>query len=78
MNTRSGLTFADVLILLAIVLLLAALAIPKFVKATDYGNEEDEVVTETSQESAGTGTTNRESGTSSAILTNGGDTTSGL
>jgi len=46
MNNRSGLSFADVLILVAIVLLLAALAIPKFVKATDYGNEEDEVVTE--------------------------------
>lgn len=45
MNSR-GLTFADVLILLAIVLLLAALAIPKFVKATDYGNEEDEVASE--------------------------------
>lgn len=46
MNNRSGLSFADVLILVAIVLLLAALAIPKFVKATDYGNEEDEVVAE--------------------------------
>jgi len=43
MNNRSGLSFADVLILLAIVLLLAALAVPKFVKATDYGNEEDEI-----------------------------------
>lgn len=43
MNNRSGLTFADILILLAIVLLLVALAVPKFVKATDYGNEEDEV-----------------------------------
>ena len=46
MNSRSGLTFADVLILVAIVLLLAALAIPKFVKAPDYGNEEDETVPE--------------------------------
>lgn len=43
MNKRSGLTFADILILLAIVLLLVALAVPKFVKATDYGTEEDEV-----------------------------------
>ena len=58
MNNRSGLSFADVLILLAIVLLLAALAIPKFVKATDYGNEEDEVITETQARDAGTGSTN--------------------
>lgn len=48
---RSGLTFADVLILLAIVLLLAALAIPKFVKATDYGNEEDEVLPDAAAQS---------------------------
>lgn len=47
MNSRSGLSFADVLIILAIVLLLAALAAPKFIKATDYGTEEDEVTTET-------------------------------
>ena len=47
MNNRSGLTFADVLILVAIVLLLAALAVPKFVKAPDFGNEEDEAVAET-------------------------------
>lgn len=47
MNDRSGLSFADVLILVAIVLLLAALAIPKFVKAPDYGNEEDETGVET-------------------------------
>ena len=58
MNNRSGLSFADVLILLAIVLLLAALAIPKFVKATDYGNEEDEVITETQARDAGAGSTN--------------------
>ncbi len=42
MHNRSGLTFADVLILIAIVLLLAALAIPRFIKVPDYGNEEDE------------------------------------
>ncbi|MEI8121884.1 MAG: hypothetical protein WCI20_07515 [bacterium] len=59
MNTRSGLSFADVLILLAIVLLLAALAIPKFVKATDYGNEEDEVAAETAANATGTGSTNK-------------------
>ena len=47
MNKRSGLTFADVLILVALVLLLAALAVPRFVKAPDYGNEEDETATET-------------------------------
>jgi hypothetical protein len=47
MNKRSGLTFADVLILVALVLLLAALAVPRFVKAPDYGNEEDETVSET-------------------------------
>jgi hypothetical protein len=42
MNTRSGLTFADVLILVAIVLLLAALAVPRFIKVPDYGNEKDD------------------------------------
>lgn len=52
MNNRSGLTFADVLILIALVLLLAALAIPRFVKAPDYGNEQDEVVTETTNQTA--------------------------
>lgn len=57
MNNRSGLTFADVLILLAIALLLAALAIPKFVKVTDFGTEEDEVVPETSTSDQGTGVT---------------------
>jgi Tfp pilus assembly major pilin PilA len=57
MNNRSGLTFADVLILLAIVLLLAALAIPKFVKVADFGTEEDEVVTETSTSDQGTDVT---------------------
>jgi len=42
MRNRNGLTFADVLILLAIVLLLAALAVPRFIKVPDYGNEADE------------------------------------
>lgn len=50
MNNRSGLSFADVLILIALVLLLAALAIPRFVKAPDYGNEQDEAVTETTNQ----------------------------
>lgn len=44
MNHRSGLSFADVLILLAVVLLLAALAVPRFIKAPDYGSETDELV----------------------------------
>ena len=55
MNSRSGLSFADVLIILAIVLLLAALAAPKFIKATDYGTEEDEVTTETNTADTATG-----------------------
>jgi type II secretory pathway pseudopilin PulG len=52
MNKRSGLTFADVLILVALVLLLAALAVPRFVKAPDYGNEEDEMIAETTNTTA--------------------------
>jgi hypothetical protein len=52
MNKRSGLTFADVLILVALVLLLAALAVPRFVKAPDYGNEEDETIAETTNTTA--------------------------
>lgn len=52
MNKRSGLSFADVLILVAIVLLLAALAIPKFVKTADYGNEEDDVGSDTPSQAA--------------------------
>ena len=54
MNKRSGLTFADVLILVALVLLLAALAVPRFVKAPDYGNEEDETVSESTNTAAQT------------------------
>lgn len=45
MSSRRGLSFADVLIILAVVLLLAALAVPKFIKAPDFGNEEDDIVT---------------------------------
>lgn len=45
MSNRRGLSFADVLIILAIVLLLAALAVPKFIKAPDFGNEEDDIST---------------------------------
>ncbi len=46
MRNKSGLSFVDVLIILAIILLLAALAIPRFIKVPDYGDEED-VFTET-------------------------------
>jgi len=59
MNSRQGISFADVLILLAIVLLLAALAIPKFVKATDYGNEEDDVSAESAARDTDAGSTNK-------------------
>jgi len=47
MRSRSGLSFVDVLIILAIVLLLAALAVPRFIKVPDYGNEMDEAPQET-------------------------------
>ena len=42
MRSKAGLSFVDVLIIIAIVLLLAALAIPRFIKAPDYGDEADE------------------------------------
>jgi hypothetical protein len=41
MTTKSGFSFADVLIILAIILLLTALALPRFIKVPDYGGEED-------------------------------------
>lgn len=41
MRNKSGLSFVDVLIILAIILLLAALAVPRFVKVPDYGDESD-------------------------------------
>ena len=47
MRNKSGLSFVDVLIILAIILLLAALAIPRFVKVPDYGNEDDDFSAET-------------------------------
>ena len=59
MNNRSGLSFADVLIILAVVLLLAALAVPKFIKAPDFGNEVDEVVTNDTNEASSQDVTNR-------------------
>ena len=43
MQRRSGLSFVDVLIILAIVLLLAALAVPRFIQVPDYGNEDDDI-----------------------------------
>ena len=62
MNTRSGLSFADVLIILALVLLLAALAVPKFIKAPDYGNEQDDILTnETTEATTGVATNQTES-----------------
>ena len=59
MNSRSGLSFADVLIILAVVLLLAALAVPRFIKAPDFGNEEDEILTNDTTEATSTAMTNR-------------------
>jgi len=59
MNSRSGLSFADVLIILAVVLILAALAVPKFIKAPDFGNEEDEISTNDTTEVSKTQSTNR-------------------
>lgn len=59
MNSRSGLSFADVLIILAVVLLLAALAVPKFIKAPDYGNEEDAISTNETAAAATTDATNQ-------------------
>lgn len=44
--SKQGMSFADFLIIVAIVLLLAALAVPRFVKAPDYGDEQDEVAPE--------------------------------
>lgn len=41
MTSKSGFSFADVLIVIAIILLLAALALPRFIKVPDYGSEED-------------------------------------
>jgi len=58
MNSRSGLSFADVLIILAVVLLLAALAVPKFIKTPDFGNEEDELLTNDTSDAAAAESTN--------------------
>ena len=41
MHSKSGLTFADYLIIIAIVLLLASLAIPRFRKPEDHGPDEN-------------------------------------
>ncbi len=59
MNNRSGLSFADVLIIVAVVLLLAALAVPKFIKAPDFGNEQDDVTTNDTQAASTATSTNR-------------------
>lgn len=58
MRNRNGLTFADVLILLAIVLLLAALAAPHFIKVIDYGTEEDETTVAVTNAPESTASTN--------------------
>lgn len=44
--SKQGMSFADFLIIVAIVLLLAALAVPRFIKAPDYGDEQDDVAPE--------------------------------
>lgn len=63
MSRRDGISFVDVLIILAIVLLLAALAAPRFIKVPDYGNEEDVGLVETTnQTAAATGSTNTPAG----------------
>lgn len=59
MSNRSGLSFADVLIILAVVLLLAALAVPKFIKAPDFGNEVDDIVTNDTNDASSQDATNR-------------------
>ena len=43
MRDKSGLSFVDVLIIIAIILLLASLAIPRFRKPVDYADEEETV-----------------------------------
>jgi hypothetical protein len=58
MNSKSGLSFADVLIILAIILLLAALALPRFIKVPDYGNEEDVYSPDTTNQVTGIEATN--------------------
>ena len=49
MRNKRGLSFVDVLIILAIIFLLGALAVPRFVKVPDYGNEQDDAADETNQ-----------------------------
>ena len=56
MRNKRGLSFVDVLIILAIIFLLGALAVPRFVKVPDYGNEQDDVADDTNQ--VATATTN--------------------
>jgi type II secretory pathway pseudopilin PulG len=47
------------LIIIAMVLLLAALAVPNFIKAPDYGNEEDLVSTNAASATTTGDSTNR-------------------
>lgn len=58
MTSKSGWSFADVLIILAIILLLAALALPRFIKVPDYGSEEDVFSPETTNQVTGVEATN--------------------
>ena len=56
--SKQGMSFAYVLIILAIVLLLAALAVPRFIQAPDYGDEQDDVATESTNSVGSAGATN--------------------
>jgi hypothetical protein len=58
MTSKSGLSFADVLIILAIILLLAALALPRFIKVPDYGSEADVFLPEATNQVTNVETTN--------------------
>lgn len=61
MRSKAGLSTVDVLILVGIVLLLAALAIPRFVKAPDFGDEPDEPAVQPAATNAPAAETNAES-----------------
>lgn len=58
MTRRAGISFVDVMIILGIVLLLAALAVPRFINVPDYGNEEDDVPTRAAETNATSAATN--------------------
>ena len=58
MTRKAGISFLDIMIIVGIVLLLAALAIPRFVKVPDYGDERDEAVSRPAVTNASTEATN--------------------